>query len=599
VSLSVDPRIGTELLGYRIDAQIGRGGMSVVYLSEDLRLKRRVALKLLAPALAEDEAFRERFLEESQLAASLDHPNVVPIYAAGEAGDELYIAMRYVEGQDLKQLLRKGPLEPQRAVGLCSQVAEALDFAHERGLVHRDVKPSNVLLDTKEHVYLADFGLTKRVGEGHTVEPGLFGTIDYIAPEQIRGEDVDGRADVYSLACLLHECLTGTPPFRRSSDAATLFAHLEESPPAAPGLEEVTATALAKEPEERYASGRELVEAARSALGLAKPVRSRWPLAAAAVGLALIGAGLLAFFLTRGGAVATSSGEVVRINAATGKLAGGVRVGTDPEAIAADKSSVWVANFADGTVSKIDQATSHVDTIRVNGPPQSVAVGGGVALVANGPPANTLTLIKAKAGSVYDIVALKAQPAGATSIVAAGPAGIWLADKERWTVRRVDLGANGFRVLAASRLRLENSLAELNAAAVGRDAVWIAGNNLERRLWRLDPQNARVVTSLRLPIAPRRIAVGYGNVWVTGAIENVVLRIDPRENRVVARIGVGRGSAGLAAKAGSVWVANEVDGTVSRINPRTNRVIATIPVGGSPHDVVVADRTVWVARSKE
>ncbi len=175
MSLSVDPRIGSELLGYRIEALIGQGGMSVVYLAEDLRLRRRVALKLLAPALAEDEAFRERFLEESQLAASLDHPNVVPIYEAGEAGDELYIAMRYVEGQDLKQLLSEGPLAADRGIALCAQVADALDFAHERGLVHRDVKPSNVLLDPKEHVYLADFGLTRRIGEARTAEPGLFG----------------------------------------------------------------------------------------------------------------------------------------------------------------------------------------------------------------------------------------------------------------------------------------------------------------------------------------------------------------------------------------------------------------------------------------
>src|SRR5437870_5314431 len=260
--------------------------MSVVYLAEDPRLKRRVALKLLTPAIAEDEAFRERFLEESQLAASLDHPNVVPIYAAGEAGDELYIAMRYVEGQDLKELLRPGALEPERAIRLCSQVAEALDFAHARGLVHRDVKPSNVLLDAKEHVYLADFGLTKRVGEGRTVEPGLFGTIDYVAPEQIRGEQVDGRADVYALGCLLYECLAGEPPFRRGSDAATLYAHLEEPATTLPGLEQVVPKALAKDPEERYQTCGELIDAAREALGIAKPTRSRWPLAFAAVGLA-------------------------------------------------------------------------------------------------------------------------------------------------------------------------------------------------------------------------------------------------------------------------------------------------------------------------
>ena len=253
-----DLSVGSELLGYRTEAVLGRGGMSVVYLAEDLRLKRKVALKLLAPTLAEDEAFRERFLVESELAASLDHPNIVPIYAAGDANEQLFIAMRYVEGDDLKRLLRDGPLSAERTIEVCAQVAAALDFAHERGLVHRDVKPSNVLLDARGHVYLADFGLTRRLAEPRAVEPGLFGTIDYVAPEQIRGDEVDGRADVYSLGCLLCECLAGEPPFRRVTEAAALFAHLEEEPPAPPGLEHVIPKALAKEPHHRYSRCAEL-----------------------------------------------------------------------------------------------------------------------------------------------------------------------------------------------------------------------------------------------------------------------------------------------------------------------------------------------------
>ncbi len=170
---------------------------------------------------------------------------------------------------------------------LCAQVADALDFAHERGLVHRDVKPSNVLIDARDHVYLADFGLTKRLAEPGVVEPGLFGTIDYVAPEQIRGEGVDGRADVYSLGCLLCECLTGEPPFARSTDAAVLFAHLEEEPAAPPGLEEVIVKALAKEPDDRYGTCSELVDAAREALGVGEAKRDRRPLGLAAAGVAL------------------------------------------------------------------------------------------------------------------------------------------------------------------------------------------------------------------------------------------------------------------------------------------------------------------------
>ena len=310
--MAAPPNIGRELAGYRLEELLGRGGMGVVYRAYDLALDRDVALKLLAPHLADDVSFRERFLRESRLAASLEHPNVVPIHDAGEIDGQLYIAMRLVDGTDLKQLLREGPLEPARAIHILEQVAGALDAAHARGLVHRDVKPSNVLLDQAEHAYLADFGLSRYLGEAGAAlgAENSLGTIDYVAPEQIRGEGIDGRADVYALGCLLYECLAGKPPFRRASDAATLFAHLEDEPPSLPTLDRVLPRALAKEPSGRYQTCAELVGAAREALGIAEPRRSRWPVAFAAVGLAVIGAALLAFFLTRGdGAGAGGSGR--------------------------------------------------------------------------------------------------------------------------------------------------------------------------------------------------------------------------------------------------------------------------------------------------
>jgi WD40 repeat protein len=278
MQVSDDPRVGTQLAGYRIESLLGWGGMSVVYLAEDLRLNRRVALKLLAAELAEDASFRDRFLRESKLAASIDHPNIVPIYEAGTTEDLLFIAMRYVEGRDLKERLQRGRLQPADAIGILAQVASALDAAHARGLVHRDVKPSNVLLDAgarpdgSDHVYLADFGLTKQISDETGIADGgnLLGTIDYVAPEQITGEEIDGRADVYSLGCVLYECLVGQPPFRRDSDLAVVFAHLETEPPAPSahrqelpvGLDAVIGRGLAKEPEDRYSSCRELARAA-------------------------------------------------------------------------------------------------------------------------------------------------------------------------------------------------------------------------------------------------------------------------------------------------------------------------------------------------
>jgi Protein kinase domain len=275
------PRIGTELAGYRILAVRGRGGMSVVYRAESPRLGMTVALKVLASELADDEAFRERFVSESRLAATLNHPNIITIYDAGEADGSLYLAMRFVPS-DLRALLAdEGPLDPGRAVAILGQVASALDAAHAEGLIHRDVKPANVLLDSgddrPEVAYLADFGLTKHVGSrtGLTASGAFLGTIDYIAPEQIQDDPVDGRSDVYSLACVAFQCLTGGPPFPRATEAAVLWAHMQEPPPRAsatrPELpsaaDAVLAGGLAKAPEDRFQSCGELAAALAASLG--------------------------------------------------------------------------------------------------------------------------------------------------------------------------------------------------------------------------------------------------------------------------------------------------------------------------------------------
>jgi tetratricopeptide (TPR) repeat protein len=270
----LDRRIHTEIAGYRIVEPIGRGGTSVVYRAEHIRLGRPAALKLLTPAVGEAD-FRERFLRESKLAASLDHPSIVPVYDAGEEDGLLYIAMACVDGSDLKTLLvREGRLPLGRTLRIVGQAASALDAAHARGLVHRDVKPANILVGSDDRAYLSDFGVVKELASAGTTRTGSFvGTIEYCAPEQIEGRDVDARADVYALACVLYECLVGTSPFHRSSDVAILNAHLHAAPPklskAAPdlpaALEPVLAKALSKSPLDRYASCGELVAAAQAA----------------------------------------------------------------------------------------------------------------------------------------------------------------------------------------------------------------------------------------------------------------------------------------------------------------------------------------------
>src|SRR5881397_2796020 len=282
--MPLDRRIGTELGGYRIIEPLGRGGTSVVYRAEHVRLGRQAALKLLSPGLGEAD-FSDRFLRESRLAASLDHPSIVPVYDAGEEDGLLYIAMACVEGTDLKTLIKEeGSLPLRRTLFILGQIASALDAAHARGLVHRDVKPANILVGPEDRAYLSDFGAVKELASAGMTRTGAFvGTIEYCAPEQIEGGEVDARTDVYALACVLYETLTGTPPFHRPSEVAVLNAHLHAAPPKLtralpdlpPALEHVIAKALAKSPLDRYSTCGEFLTAARAAVAERRVHRRR------------------------------------------------------------------------------------------------------------------------------------------------------------------------------------------------------------------------------------------------------------------------------------------------------------------------------------
>jgi len=277
---------GDAVGDYRIESVLGRGGMGTVYLATQERLGRKVALKVISPELAEDREFHDRFLRESQVAASLDHPNVIPVHDAGEADGVLYIAMRYVSGPTLSAMLReRGSLPPEEALRIGEQIAGALDAAHAAGLVHRDVKPANVLLaEPGGHAYLCDFGLAKRTASVAVTSAGVFlGTADYSAPEQIDGRPLDGRADVYSLGCMLFHCLAGRPPYVRDTELAVLHSHLHDPPPSLasvrpdlpPALDSVIARATAKDPDDRYATAGALAGAMRGALGAAQAGETR------------------------------------------------------------------------------------------------------------------------------------------------------------------------------------------------------------------------------------------------------------------------------------------------------------------------------------
>jgi YVTN family beta-propeller protein len=594
VPASTDPRIGSELLGYRIESLLGRGGMGVVYKADDPRLKRHVALKLVAPELSGDERFRERFLRESELAASLEHPNVIPIHDAREVDGQLVIAMRLVEGTDLKTLLQtEGPLEPGRALAICAQVGAALDTAHTRGLVHRDVKPSNVLLDEREHVYLADFGLTRQATEHNlTGEEALsLGTAAYASPEQIEGSGVDGRADLYALGCVLYESLTGEPPFHHHSELALLWAHMQEHPPRAsernPELPEaidaVLERALAKEPGERFASCAELVDTARQALGLHQPVviRDRKTLLVIAVGLAIAAAALLAGLLlsqSGGGSPRASTkptptprvDSLQRLSPRTGELVATTPVGHNPRAVAVGEGAVWVGSVEDSAVLRLDPATNQVAPVATTGGPDAIAVGNGSVWVVNRD--GTLTKIDPAT------LAPTSSPGSGYLAVAVGENALWTLGPDGLV--RINRGGDVVRTIKRVCCY---------AVATGFGGVWAVDDS---GVWHVDARTNRIVS--RIPIRdPGGLAVGAGGVWVTSNPLDRLFEIDPATNRVVHSIRVGGRPLGVAVGGGAVWVANYKDGTVSRVDPQSRTVVST-KVGRYPTSIAAGVGGVWV-----
>jgi ABC-type branched-subunit amino acid transport system substrate-binding protein/streptogramin lyase/predicted Ser/Thr protein kinase len=608
MSVALGP--GSTFAGYRVESLLGRGGMGVLYRATDLSLDRPVALKLIAPELAEDERFRSRFLKEPRLAAALDHPHVVPIYEAGEYEGQLFLVMRYVEGRDLGSVLEhEGRLAPERALAVLAQVADALDAAHRRGLVHRDVKPANMLLDGDGHAYLTDFGISKQLGGASTDTRRVVGTLDYLAPEQIRGEKVDGRTDCYALACVLYECLAAAPPFRHETEAETLWAHMQEPPPSVPGypeLDPVLGRGLAKEKEGRYASCGELVAAAASALGFEPPARRARRRRAGrrlllAGGVLLLAAVAAAGFreLTRDeesadGVVQVAPDTVGVLDPGANRVIGQVPI-PGPSLVAAHGRSVWVSNTTrtlsriDGnklSVTKVVPATATADDL--------VATKDAVwVLDLEG---RVLVKVDAAYGSAAKRVPLPAvkRPAYQSGAgVDAGRGAVWVAPGTR---RLLKLDQRDARVVRAVDLRRP-----LDDVAVGTGAVW-AISSASARVFQIDPRSGSV--RARIPLVARAgltrpvpvaVTTGEGAVWVLNQNTPSVSRIDPRLGAVTATIPLGVGSApsAIATGAGAVWVALTGEGTVVRIDPDTGAT-RSIRVGGAPTGVAVGQGRVWI-----
>jgi YVTN family beta-propeller protein len=604
--------VAPELTGYRIEGLLGRGGMGEVYRALDTALDRPVALKVLRAELAEDERFRERLLRESRLAASLDHPNVIPIYEAGEEGGRLFIAMRFVAGDDLKSLLRReGTLEPDRAVAIFEQIAAALDAAHRRGLVHRDVKPSNVLLDReagREHCYLADFGLTQSASQQGPADGQFMGTVDYISPEQIRGETLDGRADQYGLACLMFECLTGTVPYRQASEVAALFAHLEAPVPRASErgtnlpaeIDPVFERAMAEDREERFASCSELVGAAANALGLSgeqRPDRRRRMMSLLAAALAAVLAAVLAVSLLGGGGGASAApppGSLVRVAPKTDRVVSRTRIDGRPGQLVVTPGGIWMADFRTGLLWRYEPGAAGAEQITSNGEPRDLAVlGNQVYVGADGRYlSGVVSRYDASTGVREDGIDLLA------CAVASGDGVVWVAGCPY--VQRLSTDSGRLRKLVEVFLpyrapaTVENGRVQFRELAVGEGSVWVLGDALDKRLWRLDERTGRIEQTTSLGFPPTSVTTAGGKAWITDGLHDRVVPVDASTGRLLPAIPVGAGASGIAAGAGSVWVVNSIDGTLSRIDPRRRRVVATIEVGGNPRAVAVGRGSVWV-----
>ena len=609
---------GSELAGYRIDSAIGRGGMGVVFLAEHKRLGRRVALKLIAPERVRDRAFRLRFERESRLAASIEHPHAVPIYEAGEVEGTVFIAMRYVEGTDLRAVLAEEQwLDPGRAVTLVGQVAGALDEAHRLGLVHRDVKPANVLIGEvggEEWAYLTDFGATKGpAGTEITGTGEWMGTADYASPEQIQGEPVDARSDVYSLGCVLFEALTGRIPFERENQVAALYAHVNDPAPALseigpdlpPTLDPVVARALAKDPAERFPSAGDLARAASAALAgeatgehersvatgearsgvppdraRTRPLRRiRPPSLSDRPPWRWVGALGVAALLVAAAVLLLQGGDP--------EVAATIKVGKLPLGIAVGEGSVWVTDQGDDAATRIDPDSDDVSgrPIPVGADPAGIKTGEGSVWVANSGD-DTVSRIDPDTGATLAEIRVGRRPAG----LRVGEGSVWVTNVDSDTVSRIDPDTERVQTIEVGDAPA--------GVAVGEGGVWVA-NSQDGTVTRILPASGEVAQTIRVGTRPRGVAAGSGSVWVANSSDDTVSQIDPDTYRVVGEpIDVGRAPAGITVGESWVWVTNERDDTVTRIDPDTGEVVGEpLDVGVHPRGIAAGEGSVWVANS--
>jgi serine/threonine-protein kinase len=604
---------GAILGGYRIQGVAGEGGMGRVYRAIQIALNRQVALKVIMPELAHEADFRTRFTREAELAASIDHPNIVPVYEAGEADGRLFIAMRWVDGTDLRSvILREGPLDARRVVGIVDQVAAALDAAHRGGLVHRDVKPANVMLTSthgQEHVYLTDFGLTKRAESmAALTRTGAFvGTPDYMPPEQIQGRRADARTDVYALGCLLFQALSGRPPYDRDTEIAKMYAHLHDPPPsvieAAPqapaGFDAVISRALAKRPEERYPSAGDLARAARAALTGAP---ASWPERSLATGLAAPAA----FEPTSPGLAPT---------AAPGAPGPTAAPPTPPPTPPPPETPPPETPPPETPAPTPPPETTPRETPPpATTPPETTPPEPGPTAMPSPPPPGPSSAPAAPAAPPPErrrrrplLIALVGLLAlGAVAAVLA-VAGVFSGDEQPQPAPSAGGGEEPANETPADDTPPEQTPPEVvttipagdgpDGIAVDGNSVWVS-NSRGNTLTRLDADlNSPVGDRIEVGTNPDEVEAADGFVWVSNTGDGTVTRLDTQSGETTA-VDVGAGPEGLSLGQQLVWVANGDSDSVSRIDRAGATLLEpAITVQNKPIGVFVGKETVWVTNS--
>ena len=580
---------GEVFAGFRVEEVLGRGGMGWVYRVHDIALDRERALKVLDPDLARDDAFRDRFQRESRMAAAIEHPAVVPVYQAGEEDDRLFIVMRLIRGPDLQKLVAaEGPLDPRRVARVVSAVAGGLDEAHRHGIIHRDVKPANILLELGsdgERVFLTDFGIGRRseATSALTKTGQVLGTADYVAPEQIRGHGADARSDVYTLGCVISFLLTGEPPFARENQLATLYAHtnaerprpslLDPSLPAA--IDVVVARATAIDPEQRYASAGEL--AAELAATVPPPTKGTLPTSAAPAAPTPATEEETTRIppsperrKRRVGAVLAGLAALAGLAVAAVLIFGGGDDGGGNDDGGATES---------GGLSKIGNVTS-----------KKVAVGPASAIVAG---KNNVLVLDEPESVLHRVEPGSYAPAGepdripAPSSVAIGLESVWVSSRSEDEV--FDFGPES----REDPIRIDVGAAPSDIAV--DEQVWVA-NEGDSTVSRVDPGSLEEDLTIDLSGAPSAITAGEGGVWALSGAAATIVRIDASSGDLRGRpVELDGSPVDLAFADGSVWVADAAAGELIELSRDLDPIGEPIAIGGSPIALAAGEGAVWVA----